>query len=202
MANPVYPAHQTRVNMLAAVAAFPGETPLVAAACPQLTQTADIFQVQDGAANVLFSINSAGALSKVALAALANLGVPQVAYARYNYAVDGGAISTITPAVNTVIPANAIVIGGLINPTTALVGATATIGIGTSAGSTAASIKAAATAVTVYSVDALVATIPVFTAGSAFKMSAAGSITLTVAVAALTAGIVEVWLVYFVSNAA
>ncbi len=157
------------------------------------------FQVQDQNGNTLVSISAAGALTLPP--ALAGLGLVQVAYARNSFAVDGGATGLITPAVNTVIPANAIVLGGLMNPSTALVGATATISAGTSAGSSAASLKAA-TAVATYSIDALLPTVPVFTAATAVKMSAAGSITLTVAVAPLTAGVMEIWAVYLPSFAA
>jgi hypothetical protein len=123
------------------------------------------------------------------------VGLMRKAKAIYNFAADGGVIGLITPVRNAVIPANAIVFGGLAIPTTALAGATATIAIGTSAGSSAASLKAA-TAVATYSLNAILPLIPVFTAGSAFKMTAAGKITCTVAVAALTAGVLEIE-VYF-----
>jgi hypothetical protein len=169
-------------------------------------QSGDALQVMDSSEVVLAKINSAGQLVQTAAASLASPfglgGQLMMARAKYDFAVDGGAISTITLATNAVIPANAIVFGGIINPTTAFVGATATIGLGTLAGSTASSLKAAATAVSVYSIDALVATIPVFTAGSAFKMSAAGQITMTIAVAALTAGVAEITLFYIVAAAA
>jgi hypothetical protein len=200
MANPVYPAHQTRVNMLAAIAAFPGETPLIAQACPQGTQTADLLQVLDVNGNVLFKVTSAGALAATGPLALTGnaQGYDQVAYARYNFAVDGGADSLITPAVNTVIPANAIVYGGFINATTAPVGSGASIAFGTSAGSSATSLKAA-TAITTFTIDSVVATVPVWTAATAFKMTAAGSITMTPSAALLTAGVIEVFLFYVVA---
>lgn len=126
----------------------------------------------------------------------------KTAYARYNFATDGGAVSTITPAsaVNSTIPAKAIVFGVIINSSTAVTsGGAATIAIGTSAGSSAASLRAAL-AVASYSADAIIAGAPVFTAGSSFKMTAAGQITFTVATAALTAGVIEVWVTYFVAN--
>jgi hypothetical protein len=88
-------------------------------------------------------------------------------------------------------------VGGIINATTAPTsGGSATIAIGTTAGSSATSIKAA-TAIATFSADSLVATVPVFTAASSFKMSAAGSISITVGTADLTAGVVEVSLFYF-----
>lgn len=122
----------------------------------------------------------------------------RVAYALYNFAVDGGAIATITPAVNSTIPANAIIIGGILNPTTALTsGGSATIAVGTAAGSSTSALKAA-TAVASYTIDALMPTVPVFTAGSSVKLSAAGAITITVAVATLTAGVMEIMVFYVV----
>jgi hypothetical protein len=150
-------------------------------------QTANAIQISQPQGTVIFAIGPNGAP-----AIAAGLGMFGVAHAIYNFATDGGAIGLITPALNVLIPANAIVMGGIINPTTAPVGATATIAFGTSAGSSATSLKAA-TAIATYSIDALLATVPVFTAASSFKMSAAGNITLTVAVAPLTAGIIEVF---------
>lgn len=125
----------------------------------------------------------------------------RVAYARYSFGTDGGAVSTITPAVNSTIPANALVIGSVINSTTAAAsGGSATIAVGTSAGSSTTSIKGA-TAYTSFSSNAIVAGVPVFTAGSTFKMTAAGSITVTIGTATLTAGVVEVFVFYVVPNA-
>lgn len=122
----------------------------------------------------------------------------RVAYAMYNFAADGGAIATITPAVNSNIPANAVIVGAVINPTTAVTSlGSATVSIGTSAGSSTTSIVGA-TAKASLSLDALVAATPVFTAATSFKMTAAGSITFTVAVAALTAGVIEVFVFYVV----
>lgn len=132
---------------------------------------------------------------------LAGHGLLRQARAIFSFATDGGAIATITPVANAVIPANAIVIGGFANPTTALTsGGSATIAIGTSAGSSTTALKGA-TAVATYSINAILALTPVMTAATAFKMTAAGSITLTVAVAALTAGIMEVTVFYIPSAA-
>lgn len=168
-------------------------------------QTADALQIVDSDDVLLASINSAGQLIQLAGAAAAAPfglgGALQMARAKYDFAVDGGAIGVITLATNAIIPANAILLGGVINPTTAPVGATATIGFGTLAGSSAASLKAA-TAIATYTLDSLLPVIPVFTAGSAFKMTAAGAITMSIAVANLTAGVIEITLFYFVAAAA
>jgi hypothetical protein len=119
-----------------------------------------------------------------------------VAKAVLNFAVDGGAIGAITPALSDTIPANAIMVGGTVNSTTAVTSAgSATVSIGTSAGSSATSILAA-TGKASFTLDALLNAVPVF--ATPVKMTAAGQITFSVAVAALTAGIIEVFVYYVV----
>lgn len=108
----------------------------------------------------------------------------QYAKAIYDFSLDGGLVSTITPVLNDTIPKNAIILGGILDIVTTFVGATATIAIGTSAGSSTSSIKAA-TAVATYTAG-LLTIVPVFTAATAFKMTASGLITVTIATAALT----------------
>lgn len=154
--------------------------------------------------NLLEVLDSTGAiLSRVGPSQISPFGLGghlRMARAKYDFAVDGGAVGLITPATNAIIPDNAIIIGGIANPTTALVGTSSTIAIGTSAGSAANALKTA-TAEATYSIDAILPLVPVFTAGSAVKLTAAGSITITVAVAALTAGVMEITVFYFVANA-
>jgi predicted RecA/RadA family phage recombinase len=119
-----------------------------------------------------------------------------VAHAIYNFAVDGGA--SCTPVFNSVIPANAIIIGVTINSTTAALAAgAATVGIGTTAGSTTTSLLAA-TAKTSLTIDALLAGVP--TRAAPIKMTAAGSISFLIATGPLTAGIIEVFVEFVVPN--
>ncbi len=119
----------------------------------------------------------------------------QLARARYDFAIDGGgAPGLITLAQSDTIPAGAIMVGGTLNPTTALVGSTTTIAVGTSAGSAANSIKTA-TAEATYSIDAVLNIVPVF--ATPVKMSAAGTITITTATAALTAGKMDIFVLYY-----
>jgi predicted RecA/RadA family phage recombinase len=119
-------------------------------------------------------------------------------HATYSFAVDGGAIGAITPVGTATIPANAIIVGATVNsPTAVTSGGSATVAIGTTAGSSASSILTA-TAKASLSVDALIN--GTVTLASPVKMSAAGSVNFTVAVAALTAGVIEVW-VYYVASA-
>lgn len=120
--------------------------------------------------------------------------------AKYVFADDGGAQGLITPKQNVLIPDNAIILGTYLNPTIAPVGASATLAFGTSAGSSASALKAA-TAITSFTLDALVAGVPVMTAASAVKMTAAGYLTMTIATTDLTAGAVEITCVGFVAAA-
>lgn len=119
----------------------------------------------------------------------------KIAHFLYNFAVDGG--SSCTPANSDTIPANAVVFGGAINPTTAVTAAgSATVAIGTAAGSAGNSILTA-TGKASLGADAILAPTCVATP---FKMSAAGQIAITVATGPLTAGVIEGWVVYAVAN--
>jgi len=124
--------------------------------------------------------------------------VLRVARAKYSFAVDGGAVGAITPASTAVIPDNAIIVAATVNSTTAVVGTVSTLAVGTTAGSSASSILAA-TAEATLSTDAVLNGVPVF--ATPVKMTAAGSINVTVAGNNLTAGIVEVTCLYIVAAA-
>src|SRR3990167_7274278 len=126
------------------------------------------------------------------------LGVLRTARAKYSFAVDGGAVGAITPASTALIPDNAIIVAATVNSTTAVVGTTSTLAVGTTAGSSATSILAA-TAEATLSIDAVLNGVPVF--ATPVKMTAAGSINVTVGTNDLTAGIVEVTCLYFVAAA-
>lgn len=126
-------------------------------------------------------------------------GLLRIARAKYDFAVDGGAQGAITPALTATIPDNAIIIGGTINSTTAATsGGSATISVGTTAGSSATSLLGA-TAVASFSLDAKINSAATFAAP--VKMTAAGNINITVATADLTAGVIEVTILYFVAGA-
>ena len=120
----------------------------------------------------------------------------KVAHALYDYAVDGGA--TCTPTISDTIPDNAVVFGGGVNSTTAVTASgSATVAIGTAAGSAANSILTA-TGKASLGVDAVV--VPTCQA-TPFKMTAAGKIQITVATGPLTAGVIEVWVLYTIATA-
>lgn len=138
--------------------------------------------------------------TSVAVSATGGLGVVGNAKMTYDFAVDAGAQSTITPANSPTIPTKAIILGGVIDVTTQLTsGGSATIALGTSAGSSTTSLIAA-TAVASWTVGTGLVVIPKFTAATWLKLTAAGRPTLTIATADLTAGKFDVNLVYVVGN--
>jgi hypothetical protein len=123
----------------------------------------------------------------------------QCAYAKYSFTLDGGAIGAITPSITSLLPDNAIIVGATVNSTTAVTSlGSATVAVGTTAGSAADSILAA-TAKATLSLDAILNGVPVL--ATPVKLTAAGSINVTVAAAALTAGVIEVFVYYVLPSA-
>ena len=111
----------------------------------------------------------------------------QVIKATYDFSVDGGAIGTILLNQSLIVPADFVVLGGIINPITTLNGGGgATVAVGIGNGAQTAALKAAAGFAT-YVGGTSLAVIPVWSAGF-FTLAADGKISITVAVAALTAG--------------
>ena len=120
--------------------------------------------------------------------------------AKFRFALDGGAISTITPKINATIPANAILVAAFIDSTVAVTSlGSATVSVGLSAGSTGAAALLAATAKASLVTGAPIVGVP--TPAVPVKTTAAGTITCTVAVAALTAGEIEVTVFYVEASA-
>lgn len=117
----------------------------------------------------------------------------RMAYLHYDFAVDGGAIGVISPTWADTIPAHAILYGGVANSTTAFTGAGATVAIGTAAGSAANSLLTA-TAITSFTLDAVVA---LAVGATPIKTTAAGLLQLTIATDAVTAGVLDVMVIYF-----
>ncbi len=127
------------------------------------------------------------------------LGVLRVARAKYDFAVDGGVVGAITPVSNAVLLDNAVIVGGTVNSTTAITSlGAATVSIGTVAGSGAASLLAATPKASL-SLDALLNAVPVF--ATPLKLTAESKINITVGTADLTAGVIEITLLYFVAGA-
>ena len=115
----------------------------------------------------------------------------------YDFAVDGGAASAITPKQNVELPANAVIIAGTIVATSGVTsGAGANVTIGTSAGSSASAILGS-TAKGSLTTGAVVNAVPVF--ATPVKLTAKGKVTITPD-AILTGGVVEINLFYFVTK--
>lgn len=128
------------------------------------------------------------------------LGLLKTAKFTYNFATDGGAIGLITPTNSPTLPIGAIILGGVIDILTTLTSTgAATIALGTSAGSSATALKGA-TAVATWAAGVTVPVVPVFTAATYVKLTAAGRLTMTVADVALTAGKFNVTVVYVQGN--
>jgi hypothetical protein len=117
----------------------------------------------------------------------------RVARARYEFDIDGDPLAPglITLANSDTIPNGAIIVGATLYTSTAFAGAT-NVGVGTSAGSSATSIKAStAIASLTGAVNGSV------TFAAPVHMTAAGTVTITSTVAALTAGVMDI-LIYYV----
>ena len=109
----------------------------------------------------------------------------------YDFSVDGGAVSTITPSSNFTIPNNAIITDVIMHTSTAM----------TSGGS--ATVALAIGGVTIHGAQAFDhgdwddedVTVEAIND----KTTASGQLTFTVATAALTAGVVHFYVKYFLS---
>jgi hypothetical protein len=113
---------------------------------------------------------------------------------RYDFAVDGGAVGTITITAQK-IPANAFVLGGLVEvdvvPTS---GGSATIAVQVEAAND--TVNAAAISGAPWSTTGRKSVIPVFTGATTLKTTAARDISIVIGTAALTAGVFDVFLAY------
>jgi len=124
-----------------------------------------------------------------------SFGGVQVARARYSFATDGGVIGPITPALTVSLPAGAILVGGIVHVRDAVLApaGSATVAIGTTAGSSASALLAA-TAKATLSANAVLPLVP--TNAIPVRLTATGSVNFTVATAALTAGIIDAWIFF------
>jgi hypothetical protein len=112
---------------------------------------------------------------------------------RYDFAVDGGAASTIVITAEKV-PAAAVVLGGFMEVETAVTGAGASVAVQLEAANdivTAAAISGAP-----WSTTGRKSVIPVFTGATTVKTTAARDISIVISAADLTAGVFDVVLFY------
>lgn len=115
--------------------------------------------------------------------------------AEYDFAVDGGAVSTIVLRGDNSVPAGSVIMGGYIEVDTAVTsGGAATLGVN----SEAAGDILAATVVSgaPWSTTGRKSVIPAFTGVTTVKTTVGRSVAVTVATAALTAGKFRVVLFY------
>ncbi len=115
----------------------------------------------------------------------------------WDFAVQGGAVGTLNlkddQGDEIVLPAGAIITGGMIDVLTAMdsAGGTGTIALGANTG---VDLLAAVDADTL---SDLVAIVPVGTAATAVKLTAASNVKLDIGTEALTAGKIAVYLEYY-----
>jgi len=118
----------------------------------------------------------------------------KVARARYNFAVDGGAIGAIDLLPTPSIPAGSYIVGGFMEVDTIVAGAGASVAVNVeSAGDL---VAAAAVSGAPWSTTGIKAVVPVFTAATLIKTTAARKVVATVSAAVLTAGAFDVVLFY------
>jgi hypothetical protein len=125
----------------------------------------------------------------------------QVCHATYNFALDGGDVGTITPHRNCALPYNAIVVSAQINWSTRPASrGMATVAIGINNGAGTAALQAATA---IGSLNGIVQGVPLTDIASThFKLANSNvlyQVTVTPAVAPLTAGVCEIW-VWYVQN--
>jgi hypothetical protein len=114
----------------------------------------------------------------------------------YDFAVNGGAISTIT--LGPTIPINTVIIGGILHVITQVTGAGNSLSIGLN---TATDLQAV-TVVGTYGTAGIHALVPVFTAATSFLLTAARQLQLVISGGAITAGKFTIFLLTYPSSAA
>jgi hypothetical protein len=117
-------------------------------------------------------------------------------HAQYNFAVDGGAISTITPTNGCTLPLNGIVVNSYIYVSTAGVGASGTMSIGWGSGGNKASLLGATAVASLTTASFQQSLIVPQTASTFIHLAAAAPITVTITTTAFTAGVVDIWVEY------
>jgi len=119
----------------------------------------------------------------------------KTAYGKYSFASDGGAVGTIALNGSTDIPSGSTILGGWVEVTTAPTsGGAATIAITVNAADDL--VAAAAISGAPWSTTGRKSIVPVFTGATSVRTTAARDISIVIATAALTAGVVSVTLLY------
>jgi hypothetical protein len=122
-------------------------------------------------------------------------GAIQWVRARYDFAVEGGAVGTIGLLGSTVIPAGAVILGGFVDvviaPTS---GGAGTLAIQVEAANDI--VAAAAVSGAPWSTLGRKSIVPAFTGATTVKTTAARDVSAVIATAAITAGRVDIYLAY------
>lgn len=130
-----------------------------------------------------------------------------IGHATYNFSIDGGAISTITPQTNFILPTGALCTRAWVHSPTAPVGTGATVAVGLTTGTGGSTTTIlGATAITSLTANAILVSglgaAPFKTTGSSvLGKGNNGAVTVTIATTALTAGQLEIWVEYILSPA-
>lgn len=122
--------------------------------------------------------------------------VVHVARGQYDFAVDGGAVSTIVLTPQKLIPANAVITHGFVETLTAVTGTNAEVAVQVEAADDI--VAEAAITGAPWSTTGLHSIIPVATGATAVKTTEARNISAVIGTAAATAGKFNVVLFYTV----
>ena len=125
--------------------------------------------------------------------------IPNVCHAQYNYANDGGAISTITPVNGCTLPANAMVFEEIIYNSTAAAGTGGTLSIGIGASHAALMTTGTGAVANLSGSTFLQGVVVPQTASGFIHVASASAINFTIASTPFTAGVVDVY-VFYVTN--
>ncbi len=120
--------------------------------------------------------------------------VKGTAYAKYDFSVDGGALGPIILAANTAIPANAILVSGVINVISSITSAgaaTVMIGVNSISANCILNMTGKATLIAGYLALSLTGATPVKNGGGV------GYIEIYPQTAVLTAGVIEIFIDYY-----
>lgn len=113
--------------------------------------------------------------------------------ASYSFAVNGGAVGTITLLSGSDVPQGAVILGGYLDVTSALTsGGSATVAVTVEAANDI--ITATAFGSSPWSSTGRKSVIPAFTGATTVKTTAARNVSVVIGTAALTAGIFDVYL--------
>lgn len=119
----------------------------------------------------------------------------KAARGRYDFAVDGGAVSTIAITAEK-IPANAYILGGFVEVDTAVLGAGASVAVQVEGANDI--VAAAAISGAPWSTTGRKSVVPVFTGATSVLTTAARDISAVISAAVLTAGAFDVVLFYVI----